>query len=130
MPTPSVARFAIVVCILAPAALPNRAEALSVRFSWAGIPACATLSPAFTLDEIPPGTKRLNFSMTDLNVPTFHHGGSSISYSGDTVRRGAIRYTGPCPPHGERHNYRWTVEALGAGGNVLDKASAEATFPP
>ncbi|MGA7388792.1 MAG: hypothetical protein WBW99_12805 [Pseudolabrys sp.] len=42
------------------------------------------------------------------------------------MRKGAIRYTGPCPPRGERHNYRWTVYAFG----VLGSASAEGMFPP
>lgn len=105
-------------------------RSLSVRFSWAGIPACASISPAFELGGVPAGTKLLSFMMTDLNVPTFHHGGSSIAYAGDAVSRGAIRYTGPCPPHGEHHNYRWTVQALDAAGKVLGTGSAEAMFPP
>ncbi|HYC17279.1 MAG TPA: YbhB/YbcL family Raf kinase inhibitor-like protein [Pseudolabrys sp.] len=103
---------------------------LSLRFSWAGIPACASISPAFALANVPAGTKSLNFMMTDLNMPTFHHGGSTIPYQGNLVSQGAISYTGPCPPHGERHNYRWTVQAQDAAGKVLDKATAEATFPP
>jgi phosphatidylethanolamine-binding protein (PEBP) family uncharacterized protein len=68
--------------------------------------------------------------MTDLNVPTFHHGGSTIGYDRDAVSRGAIRYTGPCPPRGEQHNYRWVVQAIDAAGKVIDTGSAEATFPP
>jgi hypothetical protein len=55
---------------------------LSLRFSWVGIPACASISPAFELGSVPAGTKRLSFTMTDLNVPTFHHGGSTIAYEG------------------------------------------------
>jgi phosphatidylethanolamine-binding protein (PEBP) family uncharacterized protein len=103
---------------------------LSLRFSWVGIPACASISPAFELGGVPAGTKRLSFRMTDLNMPTFHHGGSTIAYDGNAVSRGAIGYTGPCPPRGERHNYRWTVQALDAAGKVLDTGSAEAMFPP
>ena len=102
---------------------------LSLRFSWAGIPTCKSISPAFELGGVPAGTKSLSFMMTDLNMPSFHHGGSTIPYSGNLVRQGAIAYTGPCPPRGEHHNYRWTVEALDVNGKVLDKASAEATFP-
>jgi len=68
--------------------------------------------------------------MTDLNVPTFHHGGSTITYNGNAVSQGAISYTGPCPPGGERHNYRWTVQAFDAAGKVLDTGSADAMFPP
>jgi hypothetical protein len=103
---------------------------LSLRFSWAGIPACAAISPAFVLGGVPAGTRRLSFTMTDLNVPTFRHGGSMVTYDGNAVSRGAISYTGPCPPRGEHHNYRWTVQALDGAGKVLDKGSAEATFPP
>jgi phosphatidylethanolamine-binding protein (PEBP) family uncharacterized protein len=110
--------------------LPAEAAGFSIRFSWAGIPACKTISPAFTLTGVPKGTKRLSFVMTDLEVPTFHHGGSTIAYTGDAVARGAITYTGPCPPRGERHDYRWTVEALDAGGKVLATATATAMFPP
>ena len=68
--------------------------------------------------------------MTDLNMPTFHHGGSTVAYTGNVVNRGAVTYTGPCPPQGERHTYRWTVQALDPGGKVLGKGSAEAMFPP
>jgi hypothetical protein len=103
---------------------------LSLGFSWAGIPACASISPAFELGGVPAGTKRLSFLMTDLDVPTFHHGGSTVAYQNNVVSRGAVRYTGPCPPRGQHHNYRWTVQALDAAGNVLGTGSAEAMFPP
>jgi phosphatidylethanolamine-binding protein (PEBP) family uncharacterized protein len=106
------------------------AETFSVHFSWAGIPACEETSPAFELAGVPAGTRRLSFNMTDLDVPTFHHGGSAIPYEGSAVKRGAIRYIGPCPPGGQRHRYRWTVQALDAAGKVLGTATATATFPP
>ena len=115
---------------LAMVASPGRANAFSLRFSWAGIPACARISPEFHLSAVPAGSKRLRFEMRDLNVPGFHHGGSTVPYEGGAVRKGAIHYVGPCPPHGERHRYRWTVQALGAAGKVLGTASATETFPP
>jgi phosphatidylethanolamine-binding protein (PEBP) family uncharacterized protein len=108
----------------------NNKPSVSLRFSWAGIPACASISPAFELGGVPADTTLLSFMMTDLNVPTFHHGGSTIAYAGNMVSRGAVTYTGPCPPRGERHNYRRTVQALDATGKVLAKGSAEALFPP
>jgi phosphatidylethanolamine-binding protein (PEBP) family uncharacterized protein len=111
-------------------AAPAEAGAFSARFSWAGIPACQKISPAFELSGVPPGTKRLRFEMKDLNVPGFHHGGSTVIYDGDAVKQGAIRYIGPCPPGGQRHRYRWTIEALDASGKVQGTASAAATFPP
>jgi phosphatidylethanolamine-binding protein (PEBP) family uncharacterized protein len=112
------------------AAMPARANAFTASFSWAGIPACEKISPAFELAGVPAGTKQLRFSMKDLDVPTFHHGGSTIAYQGDAVKQGAIRYIGPCPPRGERHRYRWTIEALDAAGQVMGSTSATATFPP
>ena len=121
---------AVSILALAAGVVPTIANALSVSFSWAGIPACTSISPAFDLREVPIGTTRLSFTMTDLNVLTFQHGGSTIAYNGNAVSRGAIRYIGPCPPHGERHNYRWVVQALDAAGNVLPEGSADAMFPP
>ena len=123
--------FALVpIGALAVTVLPTQADTLSVRFSWAGIPACAAISPAFELGGVPVGTKRLRFTMIDLYALTFDHGGSTITYDGDSVSKGAIRYTGPCPPRGERHNYRWTVYAFNSADRVLGSASAEAMFPP
>jgi phosphatidylethanolamine-binding protein (PEBP) family uncharacterized protein len=115
---------------LAMVAGPGRASAFSARFSWVGIPACEKISPEFHLSSVPAGTKRLRFEMRDLEVPTFHHGGSTVAYGGDTVRKGAIRYIGPCPPHGERHRYRWTIEALDAADKVIGMTTATETFPP
>jgi phosphatidylethanolamine-binding protein (PEBP) family uncharacterized protein len=106
------------------------ADAMSARFSWAGIPACQAISPAFELRGVPPGTKRLRFTMHDLDAPAFHHGGSTIRYEGDAVKMGAIRYTGPCPPRGAHHRYRWTVEALDGAGKVTAVTTATRTFPP
>ena len=122
--------FAAISLLALAVVAPTAANAFTVRFSWVGIPACASISPAFDLGGVPAGTKRLRFTMTDLNVPTFHHGGSTIAYDGDAVSRGRIRYIGPCPPRGEHHNYRWVVQALDAAGKVLDQGSAEAMFPP
>jgi phosphatidylethanolamine-binding protein (PEBP) family uncharacterized protein len=106
------------------------AEAFTAKYSWAGIAACEKISPAFELAAVPPGTKQLRFNMTDVNVPAFHHGGSAIAHDGGAVKQGAIRYVGPCPPPGEHHRYRWTIEAVDAGGKVLGVATAVQSFPP
>jgi phosphatidylethanolamine-binding protein (PEBP) family uncharacterized protein len=115
---------------LAIAAGPGRASAFSVRFSWAGIPACERISPQLHLAGVPAGTKKLRCEMQDLDVPSFRHGGATVAYDGDNVKKGAIHYIGPCPPHGEHHRYRWTVQALDAAGKVLGTATATETFPP
>lgn len=111
-------------------AMPAHAATFTASFSWAGIPACEKISPAFQLTGVPAGTKRLRFEMHDLEVPTFHHGGSTVAHDGADVKRGAIKYIGPCPPGGQRHRYRWTIHALDAAGKVLDTTTATQTFPP
>jgi phosphatidylethanolamine-binding protein (PEBP) family uncharacterized protein len=115
---------------LAMAASPGRADAFSVSFSWTGIPACQRISPELRLSGVPTGTKKLRCEMQDLDVPGFRHGGSTISYDGDNVKKGAIHYIGPCPPHGERHRYRWTIQALDGAGKVIGTATATEAFPP
>jgi phosphatidylethanolamine-binding protein (PEBP) family uncharacterized protein len=114
--------------LFAAAAVP--ASAFGLRFSWAGIPACAVISPQFTLSDVPPGTRFLDFEMIDLDAPTFHHGGSIINYTTGIVPMGAIRYIGPCPPIGQRHRYVWSVDATSAEGHRLGSATAAGTFPP
>ena len=67
------------------------ALAFSASFAW-----CSG-SPSFTLTDVPPGTARLQFAMTDLNVPSFHHGGGTVAYSGQTaVPCGAFRDGSSC----------------------------------
>jgi phosphatidylethanolamine-binding protein (PEBP) family uncharacterized protein len=116
--------FAVVLAIL----IPQEAFAMKASFSWAGIPACETISPAFTIADAPAGTKSLRFMMHDKDKPTFHHGGSTVTYSGG-VPQGAITYKGPCPPEGEVHHYVWTIEALDGAGHVLAKTTAAGEFP-
>lgn len=111
-------------------ALDSQKSPLTLHFSWAGIPACGSTSPTFEIDSVPADTKQLSFKMTDLDMPSFNHGGSTVTYTGNVVERGAVTYTGPCPPSGERHNYRWTVQAQDVAGNVLGTGSADALFPP
>jgi phosphatidylethanolamine-binding protein (PEBP) family uncharacterized protein len=112
-------------------ALQTSANAFSASFSWAGIPSCQAQSPAFTLHDVPPGTKQLRFIMHDEQVPSFRHGGSTVAYSGsDAVPKGMIHYTGPCPPKGERHRYRWDIQAMNGAGKVLGRTTASAPFPP
>jgi hypothetical protein len=106
------------------------AHAFDASFSWAGIPRCSTLSPAFTIRGAPAGTAKLRFLMTDNDAPDFPHGGSTVVYDGrGRVPQGAISYTGPCPP-GVTHKYVWTVEALDASGKVLGATRASGLFPP
>lgn len=104
----------------------QQALAMSASFRW-----CAG-SPEFQLRDVPRGTAKLNLHMTDLMVPSFRHGGGSVTYSGQaTIPCGALGggYVGPSPPKGEVHSYRWTIEALDASGKALGRTTAERKFP-
>lgn len=104
---------------------------IGVSFSWSGTESCSSTSPAFQVAGVPAGTAKLVFEMTDLDVPTFNHGGGTVAYSGQAeIPAGAFSYTGPCPPSGS-HDYRFDVSALSASGDtVLGRGSATRPFPP
>jgi phosphatidylethanolamine-binding protein (PEBP) family uncharacterized protein len=109
----------------------SAAIAMSLSFSWAGVARCTPRPPAFRLSEVPAGTSQLAFNMVDLDLPSFPHGGGTISYQGgDQVAAGSFSYQGPCPPEGQHHHYRWTVKALDVGGRTLATTSAAKSFPP
>lgn len=106
------------------------AAAFSAKFSWRGILACGTVSPAFALKGVPRGTASLNLTMRDRDAPDFQHGGSTVPYAGHgTVPKGAVTYTGPCPPKGTSHHYIWTIHALDAKGGDLDMTEAAGDYP-
>jgi hypothetical protein len=117
--------------VAAPSPASAQAPSFGVDFSWESTAACFDpKSPLFTLSGVPPGTKRLNFAMKDLDAPSFPHGGGTIAYIGQTqVSRGAFSYKGPCPPSGQ-HTYQWTVEAQDAAGKSLATATVAKKFPP
>jgi hypothetical protein len=107
------------------------AAKLGVDFSWQGTTACSGKSPAFTVSNVPAGTKRLEFNMVDKNVPTYEHGGGSVDFTGSgSIPAGAFTYVGPCPPSGS-HDYEWTVNAYdSAGATIIGVGQATAAFPP
>jgi hypothetical protein len=109
------------------------AGSLGVHFSWAETTACSSTPPAFTVTNIPTGTKYLVFKLVDHDAPNFVHGGGQISYSGSgRIPAGSFggSYNGPCPPQGAVHTYEWTVHAVEeSGGKVLAEGSATARFP-
>jgi len=114
------------------ALLPMAAQAadLQVDFTWAGVNACTTKTPAFNIGGIPDGTKKLSFKMVDLNKPGYPHGGGTVDYAGSgAIPAGAFHYVGPCPPYG-KHTYEFTVKALDAAGKVLASGKKSLPFPP
>ena len=95
---------AISVCLAGPAA------AFSISFSWGNLKKCTSgnpnrvSNPAFKLSAVPDGTAKIRFKMKDLNVPSYNHGGGTVTYSGgSTIAPGAFNYKSPCPPNGA-HN--------------------------
>ena len=104
----------------------SSAFAFSTSFTW-----CSG-SPRFTLSDVPSGTAKLDFHMTDLNKPSFHHGGGTVDYRGQgEVPCGAFAkgFVGPSPPPGEVHTYEFTVKALGANGAPLATTTARRKYP-
>ena len=124
-------RYNRVLLIVAGMTIPtvSWAGTLGGNFSWAETMPCSTTPPAFTITNIPKGTKYLVFKLVDHDAPDFVHGGGQIPYSGSgRVPAGAFSYTGPCPPQGAIHTYEWTVRAV-SGKKVLAEGSATGRFP-
>jgi phosphatidylethanolamine-binding protein (PEBP) family uncharacterized protein len=107
---------------------------MNLSFSWGEIPLCTTgrpnivPNPRFELSGVPAGTERVEFRMTDLDVPSYDHGGGSVAVSADgVIAPGAFTYKSPCPPRGA-HTYEWIAEAM-AGGAVRATARAQRDYP-
>ncbi len=105
---------------------------MGVKFEWAGS-GCALSSPnpELRLSNVPQGTAFLKVTMTDLDVPTFNHGGGTVAYDGSgVVPAGALKaYSGPCPPSGS-HTYEFRVVALDAQKEfILGKGTAAKRYP-
>jgi phosphatidylethanolamine-binding protein (PEBP) family uncharacterized protein len=106
------------------------ALAFTVTFDWCrGAP---DGSPNFALRDVPRGTVNLRFAMTDLDKPTFHHGGGTVGYRGQPeVPCDAFdtAFIGPSPPPGEVHTYEFSIQALAPDGSVLGATTARKRFP-
>ncbi len=105
----------------------SSAFAFSASFAW-----CPDASPNFQLNDVPAGTVNLQFAMTDLDKPSFHHGGGTVGYRGQPeVPCGAFAsgFVGPAPPPGEVHTYEFVIKALAQNGTVLATTTARKNFP-
>lgn len=113
----------------APAAA--QTPSFAIAYSWKGVSRCSDRSPAIQLAHVPAGTKAFDVQMVDLDVPNFKHGGGKVAFGGEAeIAAGAVRYTGPCPPSGQRHSYRFRVTALDDAGKTLATADQIQDFPP
>ena len=119
-------------------AVPVTAAEFAISFEWGDIPLCTTgnpntvPNPKFVLSNIPEGTKFIQFKLTDLDVPSYNHGGGTVEYTGNnTIEPGAFKYKSPCPPGGS-HRYRWTATAkkkTGFFSGSLGKAEMTKNYP-
>ena len=124
----------ITIILVTPAA----ASDFAISFEWGDIPLCTSgqpnlvPNPRFVLSHVPEGTKFIEFTMTDLNVPSYDHGGGTVDYTGeDIIEPGAFRYKSPCPPGGS-HRYQWTAVAKkkkGLFSGSIGKAQATKSYP-
>lgn len=114
-------------------------KVIDLSFSWAGIPPCSSVSPEFQLKNVPDGTTRLTFWMTDLDVPNDFHGGGDVDYTGPAVPKDAFaksgqavllsdKYVGPCST--APHNYQFEVNAIDGSGNYVGTGKATRPYPP
>ena len=114
----------------APAAMPPVLAApftdgspIDVRHTCEG----ADLSPALSWSAAPEGTVEIALTVVDIDAPGYAHwamagidplstalGEGAVPEFAITSINGAGRpgYTGPCPPNGETHRYRYTVHFL------------------
>jgi Raf kinase inhibitor-like YbhB/YbcL family protein len=95
----------------------------------------ANVSPPLRWTAPPRGTRGFSLTVVDPDAPggAFVHwriphlsvrlralpAASRLGGANSTGGRG---WTGPCPPPGPRHHYRFELRAVGAGGKVLATA--------
>ncbi len=93
---------------------------LQIDYIWTQANQCSTVSPEIRVSGVPAATKELRASLVDLDVPTYNHGGGTITYEGkNVIPTGALKnYRGPCPPSGQ-HRYTIQVDALDASRAVI-----------
>lgn len=122
------------LAFLATLAVSAEAQALGLNVKWAAGSGCSGQSPAISLSGVPKGTARLVLAMSDLDLPSYNHGGGSIDFAGKTSFAPGeafgmfSSYRGPCPPPGTKHRYRWTVDAQNGAGKSLGQASTTLPF--
>jgi len=132
--------FSAILLAAALLAAPQSAHAqkFTVEFEWGNIPLCNTGSPntvknpIFRLKNVPKGTKFISFTLTDIDVPSYNHGGGTVPYTGQTeIKPGAFTYESPCPPSGS-HTYEWEATGKDDDGffsGTTGTAKASKSYP-
>jgi len=96
------------------------AVSLTVNTHWTSSSRCSTTSPEIRVEDIPPSTKQLKVTLTDLDMISYNHGGGTVTYGGSSlIPEGALKsYKGPCPPSGG-HQYQIKVKAIDTSGMMV-----------
>ena len=102
---------------------------LSPPLGWSGVPA-GTAEVALVVDDpdAPRGTY-VHWIVIGLGPATTKLAEATVPPGGRQVRNsaGKAAYSGPCPPGGPPHHYRFTIYALQRAPNVGDDTSPETT---
>ena len=81
-----VKRCGFLVLFVSLLASPAIAAEFTISFEWGDIPLCTSgqpntvPNPKFVLSNVPEGTKFIQFMMTDLDAPSYNHGGIKIGH--------------------------------------------------
>ena len=110
---------AAVITSCAPAVQKEKLPKMGVDFAFEQKHKCQGASPEIRLSNIPAGVTTYEITMTDLDVPTFHHWSQTVPAKGSVIPEGTVvGYFGPCPPSGT-HRYQIEVVARDAQRNPL-----------
>jgi phosphatidylethanolamine-binding protein (PEBP) family uncharacterized protein len=127
--------FLLVIIVFASSSNSFSNEKFTIEFEWGNIPRCNSGSPntvsnpIFKLKNVPEGTTTIDFLMRDRNVPSFYHGGGTVTYTKQTrIEPGAFQYKSPCPPSGA-HTYEWTAIARNDQNKKIAEAEAIRKYP-
>jgi Raf kinase inhibitor-like YbhB/YbcL family protein len=115
-------------------AIPQRftcdGDNLSPPLGWSGVPA-GTVEVALVVDDpdAPRGTY-VHWIVIGLDPANTKLAEGMVPPGARQVRNsaGTAAYTGPCPPGGSPHHYRFTIYALQRSPDVGDDASPETTI--
>lgn len=111
-------------------------QAFEINFTWDGLKLCTSgkpnrvSNPAFSLKNVPDGTKFIRFKLVDKDVPSYNHGGGVVKYNGQkSIKPGAFKYKSPCPPNGS-HTYQWQATAqTKKNGGKLGTTARQRKYP-
>jgi phosphatidylethanolamine-binding protein (PEBP) family uncharacterized protein len=98
---------------------------MGVDFAFGQKHKCQGVSPEIQLSNVPSGVATYEVTMTDLDVPSFHHWTQTITATGPVIREGAgTGYFGPCPPSG---THRYQIAVIARDGQKQPLAYGEKT---